>query len=527
MSLTFSVPASVRDGTLTFGGNEVPIDLRGQTGTTPTWDYRAHYAALTGNKELYSVNGHSISLVAIETESSTGDLILRFIAANDNENTDFHPQVTATAARVSLSGSVFDGVGEPSMGWKPPEVIGRGPSLAPGGFGEFALRVPRVSGGKFQTLPLSSERPDAALLRLTAEHRPPGASASVLMPDSKILEGVYATYERNRSEEWLWFPDLTISEITMTPATPTVGDMMTIAFTLSNRGPRPAQESTIRLRADGVEVEVEVERKIAPSVPKFGSQVVAFSWKVTAEPVLFEATADVDDAINESREDNNVVRVDFAGGHLPDLVIESVTYTPTKPWFGQLLTVTVTVANRGSGRAGASRTVVSLGAAGSRFISFPGMVPGETISSIFEVRAKGPTEAIKVEADAYGEVVEADETNNATLLGFESVILSDYLILPSLRTSNPDGDGYGLSLDVQNVGFGTAPASVMQVDIDGSITYGGGAPIPELAPGEITTVTFTGSAPSGIHIVLVVADGLFAVPETNETNNEFTYAFRN
>ena len=50
---------------------------------------------------------------------------------------------------------------------------------------------------------------------------------------------------------------------------------------------------------------------------------------------------------------------------------------------------------------------------------------------------------------------------------------------------------------------------------------------PERAPGEITTVTFTGSTPSGIHIVLVVVDGFSPIPESEERNNEFTYAFRN
>ena len=179
---------------------------------------------------------------------------------------------------------------------------------------------------------------------------------------------------------------------------------------------------------------------------------------MTAEPVRFEATADVDDAVNESRGGNNVVRLNFAGGHLPDLVIESGTCSPAEPPFGQLLTATATVANRGSGRADASRTVVSWGATGSSFISVPGLIPGGRRSSTFEVSVNGPTETIQVEADADGEVVEVGETNNVTLLGFESVVLSDYLILPSLRRSNPGGDGYGLSLDVQNVGFGTAPA---------------------------------------------------------------------
>ena len=94
--------------------------------------------------------------------------------------------------------------------------------------------------------------------------------------------------------------------------------------------------------------------------------------KATAEPVRFEATADVDDAVKESHEGNNVVRLNFAGGHLPDLVIESVTYSLAEPSFGQLLTVTVTVANRGSGRVGASRTVVSLAPRAPRPSPSPG-----------------------------------------------------------------------------------------------------------------------------------------------------------
>ena len=138
---------------------------------------------------------------------------------------------------------------------------------------------------------------------------------------------------------------------------------------------------------------------------------------MTAEPVRFEATANVDDTVNESHEGNNVVRLNFAGGHLPDLVIESVIYSPAEPLFDQLLMVTATVATSGSGRAGVSHTVVSLGAVGSSFIYGPGLIPGERSSSTFEVKAKGPTETIQVEADAYGEVVEVDETNTMTFIG--------------------------------------------------------------------------------------------------------------
>ncbi len=138
---------------------------------------------------------------------------------------------------------------------------------------------------------------------------------------------------------------------------------------------------------------------------------------MTDEPVRFEATANVDDTVNASQEGNTVVRFNFAGGHLPDLLIESVICFPAEPSFDQLLTVTAGVATSRSGRAGVSRTVVSLGAVGSSFIYVPGFIPGERRSSTFEVKAKDPTEIIQVEYDAYGEVVEVDETNTMTFIG--------------------------------------------------------------------------------------------------------------
>ena len=77
----------------------------------------------------------------------------------------------------------------------------------------------------------------------------------------------------------------------------------------------------------------------------------------TAEPVRFEAAANVDYTVNTSRKGNTIARFNFAGGHLPDLVIE------------------------------------------------------------FEVKAKDPTGIIQVGYDAYGEVVEVDETNTMTFIG--------------------------------------------------------------------------------------------------------------
>lgn len=138
---------------------------------------------------------------------------------------------------------------------------------------------------------------------------------------------------------------------------------------------------------------------------------------MSAETVRFGATANVDDSVNASQEGNHVGRFNFAGSHLPDLVIESVICSPVEPLFDQLLTVTASVATSREGRAGVSRTGVSLGAVGSSFTYVPGLIPGERSLSTFEVKAKDLTGILQVEYDAYGEVVEVEETNTMTLIG--------------------------------------------------------------------------------------------------------------
>ncbi|MCH6582779.1 MAG: trypsin-like peptidase domain-containing protein, partial [Proteobacteria bacterium] len=93
MGIGFAVPSNMLRATLVFAGNSAPLDLRGEVGEAPVWDYTAHYDPLTG-LTLHDQNQQTIDLTAIGHDHDNGDVFLVFEAVNRRENKDFHPRVT-------------------------------------------------------------------------------------------------------------------------------------------------------------------------------------------------------------------------------------------------------------------------------------------------------------------------------------------------------------------------------------------------------------------------------------------------
>jgi len=99
---------------------------------------------------------------------------------------------------------------------------------------------------------------------------------------------------------------------------------------------------------------------------------------------------------------------------MPDLVVDSLTWSPTDPSTVDLITITAVVENVGSATAGASSLELSLAAeVGAPTYAIPALDPGETHQIQRQETIGAPADYnITATADINDDVVESDETNN-------------------------------------------------------------------------------------------------------------------
>ena len=199
----FAVPNSAEQAVIEFGEHRIPIDLRGMTGETPTYDYRLHYQELTVGSTLYDSNQKKVVLEQVRQEADTGGVTLVFSATNDSEAADFAPVIELAGSRVSESGRVFDGDFDAVVGWTPQTVRIEGEKLAPGQSNLVEHTIARVSGkdlGHWRLIgysPNAEERPNGVVLQLTVRDSETDAG-------TRVSEPGHLSYDRTGEESGYW-----------------------------------------------------------------------------------------------------------------------------------------------------------------------------------------------------------------------------------------------------------------------------------------------------------------------------------
>jgi outer membrane protein assembly factor BamB len=198
ISLTFEVPEDYTEGTLAFGEHNIPVDLNGMHGNTPSWSYKGHYPSISEGVRLYDSQGKTLTLESIIHDSEFGGIELVVSATNGDEATDFAPKLDIRAARVSETGVIFDDGGILGMGWQPGTITIEGMNLAPGQNGEAQAELPRIWQEGFKVLHYDVDRrPDALLLQFTVSDQ--GVEAS----PTEVVTG-YVPFERLEYEKMYW-----------------------------------------------------------------------------------------------------------------------------------------------------------------------------------------------------------------------------------------------------------------------------------------------------------------------------------
>ena len=312
-------------------------------------------------------------------------------------------------------------------------------------------------------------------------------------------------------------PDFIIETITWEPESTSMGDTVTFTVTIKNQGSGKSDYSYVAYYIDDNYLASDYVNPIDVGA----SANETFTWTAEAGSHNIKAVADSENEVAESNETNNEKTVTFSTT-APDLIIETITGSPTSPPIGETVTFTVTIKNQGSGNASPSRVHFYIDDSSRGYQNVQEIDAGATATKTFTWIAQAGSHAIKAVADSENEVAESNETNNEKTVTFPT---PDLIIetITGVPASPSIGDNITFTVTIKNQGSGRAGYSRVDFYIDGSSR--GYQDVQEIDAGATATETFTWIAEAGSHTIKAVADSNNTVTESDETNNEKTVTF--
>ncbi|MDX6403845.1 MAG: hypothetical protein QOH70_1300 [Blastocatellia bacterium] len=358
-------------------------------------------------------------------------------------------------------------------------------------------------------------------------------------------------------------PDLIVTAVTWSPASPVTGNAVTFSATIQNQGGSATPAGVIHgveFRVDGVQVNwsdtstaslaAGASRTVtANSGPNGGSS----TWTATSGTHTILATVDDVNRISESNESNNTLTASMTvtSSGQPDLIVTAVSWSPASPVTGNAVTFSATIKNQGTAatpagvvhRVGFSvdgtqvnwsdTSTTSLAAGASRTVTANS---GPTGSSTWT--ATSGTHTILANVDNTNLIAESNESNNTLTSsmtvgsgGLPDLIVTAVTWSPA---SPVTGNAVTFSATIQNQGGSATPAGVIhgvEFRVDGVQVNWSDTSTASLAAGASRTVTAnsgpnggssTWTATSGTHTILATVDDVNRIAESNESNNTLT-----
>ncbi|WP_344879627.1 CARDB domain-containing protein, partial [Nonomuraea antimicrobica] len=210
-------------------------------------------------------------------------------------------------------------------------------------------------------------------------------------------------------------PDLTVTNLTWAPASPTAATAITLTGTVRNAGSTASTATSVNFYAGTTKAGTANVGALAAGAT---ATVSADIGTRRAGTYQVSARVDEDNKVIEQNEGNNsftaptsLVVAETPG---PDLEVLGLTATPPNPAVGARVTFTVAVKNRGTTSTGAT-TVTRVDVGGTRLDTqtaaiAAGATVNVAVSGGWTATAGGATATAT--ADATGAVTETDETNN-------------------------------------------------------------------------------------------------------------------
>jgi len=331
--------------------------------------------------------------------------------------------------------------------------------------------------------------------------------------------GISEANEDNNEKTYAYFvlaADLAIDEITWMPENPSAGETVTFTVTVKNRGNYRAAAFFLNLYIDG---NPRIQQLVMPMLSDATTNVT-YTWAALAGLHNVRAVADILNQINESDKTNNHKTVVYATA-TPDLVIDTMTYSPENRTASSNVTVTVTVKNRGSGTAAGSLLAYYIDDACQEVVYISGLSPGATTTKTFSQIMGGDTHTFKAVTDADDSITETDETNNTGMVTLPA--LAPDLIIESISWSpSPPLKSHKALCTITVKNQGKAQAAPVLLDSYFNETYTYQNNLPAIPVGSTATATIPWVTQDSSTTVRAVVDTDNYVSESNESNNTKT-----
>ena len=313
-------------------------------------------------------------------------------------------------------------------------------------------------------------------------------------------------------------PDLIINSIAWSPPDRIDTDTVTMHVTVKNNSLGAAYGSWLNFYVDGT-----LQESIFVNPLNAGAtSTKTYTWLPEPEAHTFTAIIDADNWVIESNESNNTRSVTLPAIEPPDLLIQSITWTPTQPTINSRMTFTVTVKNAGKRIVNECYLDLYIGY-GYKVNRKLGAIPaGGTATAIIEYITSTVPINVRAIVDPNNYITESDETNNektASLTPVEPTSMIDFLITSLTFTpKNPAvGGEVTITAKIKNNGTKAAEVSHIAYYIDGIMVET--VPIKKLSAKNTVTNNITWTATPGTHTIRVVADYNDYHYEIDETNN--------
>ena len=210
-------------------------------------------------------------------------------------------------------------------------------------------------------------------------------------------------------------PDLTVTDLTWAPSSPSETDAVTVDATVRNAGTAAAAATTVEVSLEGA---VAGSAPVAALAAGASATVPVTVGKRPMGSYTVSAVVDPTDTVAEQDDTNNsrtaAAKLVVGRSPGPDLRVTGITTNPASPAVGSAVTFTVAVENRGTtGVAAGTTTRLTAGTTtlnGTAGAIAAGQTVNVAISGSWTAASGGAT--LTATADATGAVAETDETNN-------------------------------------------------------------------------------------------------------------------
>jgi subtilase family serine protease len=306
-------------------------------------------------------------------------------------------------------------------------------------------------------------------------------------------------------------PDLFIPSIGWLPENFVIDDMVTFSVNITNRGGGRAENFYVAYYMD----DILVTSKPVARLDSGASVNKTWTWKALNGRHTFKAIANYNKYIIEENENNNENAVTVAP-NMPDLTVETVTWSPADIAAGKDVKFDITIKNTGTLTAGPTRVAYYIDGVVTGFNDIGQLEPGAVVTVHYTWSALAGLHTIDIVTDSTDQVSEIDEANNAKTVSLPppDLVIQDISWSPEDAAT---GDPVTLTATVKNQGYSRSQKTQVTCYIDGKAI--GTKDLAEIEPGASSQVAFDWTAEPGAHKIKVTADVNNRVTESDETNN--------